>query len=179
VPSVQGRNLPHRTRQIGDPPICHPERNHKALGLCNACHHKALDAKIPLADRRRRDRDKARRLRAAKPEQYRATRKAWVQANREHVAAEQRAWRIAHPGARLNAYAAYAARKYGLPVLKISNQKLDALVQQACYRCGIEPAKGIDHLIPFSAGGLHVLENVRPCCLDCNRKKNDLLAVAS
>lgn len=40
-----------------------------------------------------------------------------------------------------------------------------------CTSCGVEPAMGVDHLIPRSRGGRNILENLRPFCIDCNKRK--------
>ncbi|WP_308636135.1 phage replisome organizer N-terminal domain-containing protein [Paenibacillus silvisoli] len=41
-----------------------------------------------------------------------------------------------------------------------------------CQYCG-GIATGFDHIIPTARGGLDVDDNKVPCCIDCNRKKND------
>ncbi|MFA5719495.1 MAG: phage replisome organizer N-terminal domain-containing protein [Acholeplasmataceae bacterium] len=44
---------------------------------------------------------------------------------------------------------------------------------ETCVYCGGE-ANSKDHIIPKSKGGLDLLENLVPCCLSCNREKNNL-----
>lgn len=41
-----------------------------------------------------------------------------------------------------------------------------------CQYCGAE-ATGFDHIIPIAHGGLDTMENKVPCCIECNRMKND------
>ncbi|KKN83859.1 hypothetical protein LCGC14_0295120 [marine sediment metagenome] len=41
-----------------------------------------------------------------------------------------------------------------------------------CVYCGA-PFSGFDHLQPLSRGGLHVAENLAPCCQSCNSVKGD------
>lgn len=41
-----------------------------------------------------------------------------------------------------------------------------------CQYCG-EEATGIDHIIPLARGGTNGDENLVPCCIRCNRIKND------
>lgn len=51
------------------------------------------------------------------------------------------------------------------------NQK--ALMQNnICQYCGGK-ATGIDHIIPLAKGGTDTKENKVPCCIECNRIKND------
>lgn len=50
------------------------------------------------------------------------------------------------------------------------------LRKQPCEYCGANPGGEIDHVIPLSRGGLHVLENLAPCCRSCNRSKSDKTA---
>jgi predicted phage replisome organizer len=41
-----------------------------------------------------------------------------------------------------------------------------------CQYCG-KPATGYDHIIPISRGGTDTEDNKVPCCIECNRIKND------
>lgn len=48
-----------------------------------------------------------------------------------------------------------------------------------CYYCEIEisPTEcSFDHIVPFQAGGLNVMENLAATCLTCNRRKASRLA---
>ncbi len=45
-----------------------------------------------------------------------------------------------------------------------------------CYLCGVGLTVGtwtMDHVIPLSRGGLHLLSNMRPCCRSCNSQKGN------
>jgi len=44
-------------------------------------------------------------------------------------------------------------------------------VSQKCVYC-VEPATGIDHVVPRAAGGSDDERNLVPCCIRCNRYKN-------
>lgn len=50
-------------------------------------------------------------------------------------------------------------------------QKLLANIE-TCQYCG-GTATGLDHIIPIAHGGTNDDYNLVPCCIDCNRKKND------
>jgi len=58
-------------------------------------------------------------------------------------------------------------------------KKIDLLFQfygKKCYYCSKPLTRStvtIDHFIPLSKGGAHLLENFRPACLDCNKGKSD------
>lgn len=41
-----------------------------------------------------------------------------------------------------------------------------------CQYCG-NVATGVDHIIPIARGGKDIESNTVPCCINCNRKKND------
>lgn len=42
-----------------------------------------------------------------------------------------------------------------------------------CHYCGKKRVLTLDHVIPLSKGGLHVIENIVPACRSCNSKKKD------
>lgn len=46
-----------------------------------------------------------------------------------------------------------------------------AAFKYRCACCGSENSIEIDHVIPLSLGGLHVIENLQPLCTSCNRRK--------
>lgn len=46
-----------------------------------------------------------------------------------------------------------------------------ALRRARCVYCGTRPANGVDHRLPFVHGGGHVVDNLQPCCRECNALK--------
>jgi 5-methylcytosine-specific restriction endonuclease McrA len=40
-----------------------------------------------------------------------------------------------------------------------------------CWVCG-DPADEVDHVKPLAVGGKHMLCNLRPICISCNRRKH-------
>lgn len=46
------------------------------------------------------------------------------------------------------------------------------VTEEICVYCG-EKGTTIDHVIPKAKGGLDIKENVVPCCIHCNKQKND------
>lgn len=63
--------------------------------------------------------------------------------------------------------------KYGLqPVVEpFSTAQLVARYGGRCTYCGTGSFRGLDHFLCVAVGGHHTLENARPCCARCNRRK--------
>jgi 5-methylcytosine-specific restriction endonuclease McrA len=59
----------------------------------------------------------------------------------------------------------------------ITNEVLSEWITTArllsCPYCA-SPVKEIDHKVPLSKGGEHILDNLQMLCLDCNRRKHDM-----
>jgi len=75
------------------------------------------------------------------------------------------------------------ARDHGVPG-KLTTYGVTAMLEIAGGRClycgnherpelGLGGAIGIDHVVPFAAGGVNELSNVIPCCVSCNAIKSD------
>jgi len=92
-------------------------------------------------------------------------------------AQEQR--RAANTAANANRW----ARERGLPgtlttygvtaMLELAGGKCIYCEQPARPEQGPSGALGIDHVVPFAAGGVNELSNVVPACLSCNATKHD------
>lgn len=72
---------------------CHPDRQHQAKGLCHACYNKAR----PPMTVEQRAKEKARKNAWRTSEKGRAQSRAWRQANREWLSAQDKARRLASP----------------------------------------------------------------------------------
>ncbi len=93
------------------------------------------------------------RWRASHPGAQTASTYAWKQKNRPYLAQKQ------------------SAREREAPAL--TKKELKELVDyygDKCVYCG-DPMTGVDHLQPLSKGGEHTLENLAPCCGECNSLK--------
>ncbi len=132
-----------------------------------------------LAPRRRRIQTEADRIRKA----------AWNQANRERLAARERAryladprvairrsqaWAQAHPTLSAAQHAAKAAnrraRDYGADGQLSAENVLDLWRRQPhCIDCG--EGRGLDHVTPFSRGGSNTTGNLANRCRSCNSRK--------
>ena len=61
------------------------------------------------------------------------------------------------------------------PILGSDIRKLRATYNGLCAYCCARKATGVDHVVPLSRGGAHVLENLLPACKECNLDKGALL----
>lgn len=112
----------------------------------------------------------------------------WAKANPEKMAANNarrvpgnaerlRVWREANrERSRANGRRGEARRRawaYQTAVSPFTEEQLAARLSMfaGCWMCG-GPADSVDHVKPLSAGGAHVLANLRPACLPCNKRKN-------
>lgn len=89
-------------------------------------------------------------------------------------------WRLAYKQTtkrnRQRYEASKRAKKYGVLDTLTLKQWLSILVfsEGCCFYCGEDVGAenlGIDHYIPFCAGGGNTLENAVPSCFPCNTKK--------
>lgn len=73
-------------------------------------------------------------------------------------------------------YSAYRAKKKGSQTEVITAEKWCGIISKfggMCAYCGSKDKKLTqDHVLPISKGGGHVIENLVPACMDCNRKKS-------
>lgn len=96
----------------------------------------------------------------------------WRAGNREAVRAIDKRYYDAHAGENWASRYRTRARLYGFdPVVVIFSR--DELIQaygDSCFYCS-GAFEEIDHVVAVVNGGEHTLENVRPSCTSCNRKK--------
>lgn len=48
-----------------------------------------------------------------------------------------------------------------------------AKYQHRCVACKTEAPLSMDHVVPFSKGGAHHIDNIQPLCAECNLRKSD------
>ena len=93
--------------------------------------------------------------------------------NRETVLAQTAEWQRNNVFAALEIKRRYRVSKYGVPVDRIEADRIEsrmAYFGNKCWICG-GPFEHIDHVKPLSAGGAHMLSNLRPACRSCNLRK--------
>jgi 5-methylcytosine-specific restriction endonuclease McrA len=115
--------------------------------------------------RARAKRAKAREVAANRPpritksaEEIRAYRSEWKRINRLRATATEERRRVA---------------KRNAPTVDFTHEELKArfsMWAMTCWMCG-RPATAMDHVKPISAGGSHMLANLRPACSRCNSSK--------
>lgn len=104
---------------------------------------------------------------------YRATNRgrmqAWRAANRDRVLAYNRTY---EPRMReLQKARSTTIRKRTVPFATAQLEQRFAYYGYRCWICR-GPGEHADHVKPISAGGWHMLANLRPACARCNRRKN-------
>ena len=140
---------------------CHPERPHRAKGLCGACSAAAWYA----ANKERRAGTNL-AWQAAHPDSNRA----WCAAHPDYF----RTWYAANPERQLGYNRLRRARKLGAIGSITSDQwaSIKASYAWRCAYCGKMPASLTqDHVIPLSLGGSHTPANIVPACRSCNSRK--------
>jgi 5-methylcytosine-specific restriction endonuclease McrA len=96
---------------------------------------------------------------------------AYHKANHKKLVARVTAWRLANPEARaLEGHRRRAKVKCG-----ISRSELGTLREKYGKRCAICHVSGrmtIDHVMPLSRGGQHIISNIQFLCRSCNSSKH-------
>jgi 5-methylcytosine-specific restriction endonuclease McrA len=118
----------------------------------------AADLEKGRATRRKANR----RMRAADPEKVRAANRAWRQANPDKALEIDRARRALRNGAHRDG----THRLWGERLKEHDG---------TCVHCGELRPLTLDHFVPLSKGGAHVLLNFVPSCKSCNSAKRDKL----
>lgn len=144
------------------------------LSARNAVYQRANKAAVNATKRAWRRRNRAK--------QYTAN-KQWVENNIEHCRAYQRAWnrerRRAYPEYFQNQRRRRYLRETMTTASDITLEKWNKRVDEfggCCAYClrPLSPAEiTADHMRPVAKGGLHMMDNLVPCCQSCNSRKND------
>lgn len=101
----------------------------------------------------------------------------YAKRNRREVSRRAREWSQNNPRKRKAISKNYKAKRRSLEEAGISGAVLAAwTVEQpkVCFYCAVDCDEGfhVDHFIPLSKGGAHVLTNLRIACAPCNLRKN-------
>lgn len=147
-------------------------RNVEHVKAYEAIYRQSPEFKIKKAER-----DK--RWREANREKKRLTDKAWRKENPEKYAAQQSRWRKKHPDmTRAISAKRRAQKREGLVRFgRIDEELIDNYQSRICGICKlmIKGRYEVDHIIPLSKNGAHVLENLQLTHPICNRTKGGRL----
>lgn len=137
-------------------------------------------AKYRKEGRRRnasRIKQQEKRYREKNPEKKQAAMRAWKRKNSDRVAAYGKEYR-ARNREKLSGYNSVqkakrrASEDVGVPLGTFLGWR--HAQPKVCFYCGAECATNfhVDHFMPLSKGGQHVLTNLRIACPGCNLRKN-------
>ena len=122
-----------------------------------------------------RNRERARKWRAANRERFLATLASWREQHRDEARAATRAWQLAHPEKVIEHTRLRRERVQQATMVGVTPEQWAAILNQhghRCVYCGQSDVKlGQDHVIPLARGGTHAPENVVPACFPCNNRK--------
>lgn len=107
-------------------------------------------------------------------EKNRRARSLWGAANPEKVLLQQRKQRKQNPASSLASNARRHARKMHAPGRGVSAEQWRQVLADSlglCAYCNERKPLTMDHIEPLSKGGAHDIENLAPCCLQCNSAK--------
>ena len=116
--------------------------------------------------------ERSARYRAANRELQQEKLKEWRRKNRDHVAKYARTYAIENRAIKAAWERQRNARKRNLAIVPFTKAQLAARWSMfpGCWMCG-GPKETADHVKPLSAGGAHMLSNLRPACVSCNSRK--------
>jgi 5-methylcytosine-specific restriction endonuclease McrA len=100
----------------------------------------------------------------------------WQKDNRDRCRASTAKWDKANPGNRRAIEARYRGRRQRQHVENVDPLLVLANYHECCGICGdILPVDEfhLDHIVPLSKGGRHLLKNLQPACPPCNLSKGD------
>jgi 5-methylcytosine-specific restriction endonuclease McrA len=113
----------------------------------------------------------------------------WAEENKEKIKENQRRYNERHPqrvrdqssrwlkrNPEKNADKSHRrrARARGVYSEAINKEELIKVRSGCCVFCGSKEDITVDHIIPISRGGPHVLSNLQPLCMSCNCAKRDM-----
>lgn len=165
---------------------------------CSACHvdkpvaefHKQKRGKFGVSSICKVcSKEKVYAYRKANPERIKAISARYRADHVDELQGRNQQWRAAHPEHERERYKRRRADAAQLATLRANNARIGrerraamaasvgvpedvaaALLQQPCAYCWA-PASELDHVVPFSAGGRHDIDNVVPACRACNNRK--------
>src|SRR5712691_10394227 len=119
-------------------------------------------------------REAMRRWRTRHPEQHALARDAYDAAHRASANARRKRYRLSHPEVRRVIWQVRRARIAGARGKYTAREWADLVLsfQGRCAYCGGDGPLQPDHRIPLALGGSNSIDNIRPACGRCNRRKH-------
>jgi len=121
--------------------------------------------------------EQSKRYHAANKDEINARRKRWESENKDYLKEYGIAYNKTPAGKARAANGRHKRRAKmkgsGIPsavIVQMMDDSSECPYCKSCYDSG-RKKKSLDHKIPISKGGEHVLENLLICCLSCNHKK--------
>ena len=144
-----------------------PRKSCGRKSQCRVCDNARRAAYRRANIEKEREADRA--YRAANSERIAEYARGWRAENPEHGAK----WRAANPHIDREMGYVYRARKFGFEPVVESFTVAEMVAYwgngERCIYCD-GPFQEIDHMIPVGLGGHHVISNVAPSCVPCNRQ---------
>ena len=113
------------------------------------------------------------------PEVNRKAVKKWREKNLERAKFLIKRWCQNNPEKRRHSFAVRRFLKRANGGEKIPLRVWDGIKNifgNKCFYCGKKRKLTMDHYIPLSKGGLHIMENIVPACVSCNCRKSNMPA---
>ena len=143
--------------------LCHINKPHKALDLCDACYHR-IRRQRNVERYLLQNRESGRRWRAANPAKNLSYQKRYLRSHPDKARIYNRVKK-----------AKRRALKRGAGINDFTTAQWRSMVEAArgrCYYCGrVSEQLQQEHKIPLSRGGNHTASNIVPSCSWCNSRK--------
>jgi 5-methylcytosine-specific restriction endonuclease McrA len=113
----------------------------------------------------------ARKQREANPEKHREATRRWYAKNRERAVQASVDWARRNPKGKRERDRRRYCRRRNAVVGPGTDERARELLKLPCAYCGVTENIEIDHIVPLSRGGNHVVENLTSACKSCNSSK--------
>jgi 5-methylcytosine-specific restriction endonuclease McrA len=99
----------------------------------------------------------------------------WAEAHKDVIAFNAARYRSENRVQMRDKERARQAKINGNAPARVTQSQLAAKYEMygnKCWMCGADGPMSLDHVKPISKGGPHILANLRPACMPCNRRKS-------
>ena len=156
-------NAEQNTERVRDYHRTYGQMHKAQMAEYKRAHRQANIDRIAAYDRARNQRDR---------EQRGIKARGYYLRHRTKIIERSRQWAATNPDAIRLQRAKMNARRRGLKVDAETNAYIATIINDPCSYCGRNDLKiEIDHIIPVSAGGGGLYNNLAPACRSCNRAK--------